>query len=217
MNNVASTKCLPGQIRFPNPNADIRTGSSSKLPSTFRKRSGLKASGSGYRAGSCKIALKSIQTILGQYIEEHIPTMHCQSRPRLESICGQKPSNFMKESEPTLWYEEAFIDVISCGRMWNSCREDVIHAIPQKPHKSKYYGNAPRGVIGCHLKVSLHTASMNGNMGRSSKVGSRSLPMTKSSSSWAFFCMSGKSNIATNNDIRAATVWYMMLRLPSMY
>jgi hypothetical protein len=47
INSVVSTKCLPGQIRFPNPNAEVRTGSSSKLPSGFRNRSGLNKSGSG--------------------------------------------------------------------------------------------------------------------------------------------------------------------------
>jgi hypothetical protein len=47
INNVASAKCLPGQIRFPNPNTDVRTGSSSKVPSEFKNRSGLNTSGSG--------------------------------------------------------------------------------------------------------------------------------------------------------------------------
>jgi hypothetical protein len=58
MNNVEPTKCLPGQTRFPNPNVDVKTGSSRRLPSALRNRSGLKASGSGYVVGSCKIALK---------------------------------------------------------------------------------------------------------------------------------------------------------------
>ena len=47
INSVASTKCLPGQIRFPYPNADVTRGSSRKLPSGLRNRSGLKTSGSG--------------------------------------------------------------------------------------------------------------------------------------------------------------------------
>jgi len=47
INNDASTKCLPGQIRFPNPNTDIKVGSSRKLPSAFKNRSGLKIYGSG--------------------------------------------------------------------------------------------------------------------------------------------------------------------------
>lgn len=61
MNSVESTKCFPGQIRFPNPNVDDNTGSSRTLPSAFRKRSGLKESGSGYMAGSCKTALKIVE------------------------------------------------------------------------------------------------------------------------------------------------------------
>jgi hypothetical protein len=58
INNVASTKCLPGQMRFPNPNAEAIMGSSRMLPSELRNRSGLKTSGSGYKVGSCRIALK---------------------------------------------------------------------------------------------------------------------------------------------------------------
>ena len=74
INNVASTKCLPGQIRFPNPNVDVRVGSSRRLPSAFRNRSGLKTSGSGYSAGLCNIALKSAQANLatiGKLIAHH--------------------------------------------------------------------------------------------------------------------------------------------------
>ncbi len=52
INIVASAKCLPGQIRFPIPNADVTAGSPRKLPSGLMNRSGLKASGSGYMAGS---------------------------------------------------------------------------------------------------------------------------------------------------------------------
>lgn len=61
MNKVESTKYLPGQIRLPNPYVDDNTGSSRKLPSALRNRSGLNASGSGYMVGSCKIALKTVE------------------------------------------------------------------------------------------------------------------------------------------------------------
>ena len=64
--NVTSVKCLPGQTRLPYPNADEITESSRKLPSSSKNRSGLKASGSGYTAGSCKIALESISAIHGR-------------------------------------------------------------------------------------------------------------------------------------------------------
>ena len=64
MKNEASTKCLPGQTRLPNPNAEVNTGSSRKLPSALMNRSGLKVSGSGYMAGSCKIALQVIEAEL---------------------------------------------------------------------------------------------------------------------------------------------------------
>src|SRR5258708_9955962 len=57
INNVASTKCLPGQTRFPYPNAVAQVESSRTLPSELRNRFGLKTSGSEYTAGSCKIAL----------------------------------------------------------------------------------------------------------------------------------------------------------------
>ncbi len=52
MKIMASAKCLPGQIRFPNPNIVDTTGSSRKLPSGLMNRSGLKESGSGYMIGS---------------------------------------------------------------------------------------------------------------------------------------------------------------------
>jgi len=54
--SVASTKCRPGQILLPAPNASEIAGSSRKVPSSFRKRSGLNASGSGYSSGSCRTA-----------------------------------------------------------------------------------------------------------------------------------------------------------------
>jgi len=57
---MASAKCLPGQIRFPNPNIVHTTGSSPKLPSGLINRSGLKESGSGYAVGSWRIALKKV-------------------------------------------------------------------------------------------------------------------------------------------------------------
>ena len=66
INNVASAKCLPGQIRLPYPNADVTTESSRNLPSLSKNRSGLKASGSGYTAGSCKIALEPVSGIHGR-------------------------------------------------------------------------------------------------------------------------------------------------------
>src|ERR1700761_755495 len=63
INNVISAKCLPGQTRLPYPNTDENIESSRKLPSLSKNRSGLKASGSGYTAGSCKIALQPVNTI----------------------------------------------------------------------------------------------------------------------------------------------------------
>ena len=55
--SVASTKCRPGHIRFPAPNARWIIGSSRQVPSSLRKRSGLNASGSGYSSESCRTAL----------------------------------------------------------------------------------------------------------------------------------------------------------------
>jgi hypothetical protein len=74
MNKVESTKYLPGQIRLPNPYVDDNTGSSRKLPSALRNRSGLNASGSGYMVGSCKIALKTVEAksnIICQMLVSH--------------------------------------------------------------------------------------------------------------------------------------------------
>jgi hypothetical protein len=58
MNSSMSTKNLPGQIRFPAPNANVTVGSSRKLPSALMNRSGINTSGSGYAVESCKIPLK---------------------------------------------------------------------------------------------------------------------------------------------------------------
>ena len=52
INVMVSAKCLPGQIRFPSPKKDAKTGSSRKLPSGFMNRSGLNESGLGYKFGS---------------------------------------------------------------------------------------------------------------------------------------------------------------------
>jgi hypothetical protein len=120
MNSVASTKCLPGQILFPNPNVDIRTGSSRKLPSAFRNRSGLKISGSGYRAGSCNIALKITQANVGT-IRKNI-VYHAFPITTAPGMYAWVNSSrfFIQAIVPTFWYEEALIDVILCGCMWDS-------------------------------------------------------------------------------------------------
>ena len=66
--------------------------------------------------------------------------------------------------------------------------------------------NIPNGVTGLHLWVSLHNASIKGNLGRSSKVGSRSLPVTESSSACALDCRSGRSTTARIAVKMAVTV-----------
>ena len=66
MKIVISAKCLPGHIRLPYPNADGISESSRKLPSLSKNRSGLKASGSGYTTGSCKIDLEPVNPIHGR-------------------------------------------------------------------------------------------------------------------------------------------------------
>jgi hypothetical protein len=67
--------------------------------------------------------------------------------------------------------------------------------------------NSPRGVTGLHLKTSRHTASTSGNLGRSSKVGSRSLPVTESSCFCTIVCMSGRIKAAAKNTIMEAKVY----------
>lgn len=60
INIVVSTKCLPGQTRFPNPNTDVNVASSRGVPFGLRNRPGLKTSGSGYTSGSRVIALRTV-------------------------------------------------------------------------------------------------------------------------------------------------------------
>ena len=83
MNNVVLTKCLPGQIRFPNPNAVVNTGSSRKLPSESRNRSGLKESGSGYLTRSRKIALQVVEYTATGLGRSSYRTMHSLSQEYL--------------------------------------------------------------------------------------------------------------------------------------
>lgn len=51
-------KFTSGTDPLSNPNARAILGSSRKLPSLLRNRSGLNSSGSGYISGSCRTALK---------------------------------------------------------------------------------------------------------------------------------------------------------------
>jgi len=102
----------------------------------------------------------------------------------------------------TLRYQESFVNVILCNRVRDSCDGDV------QIFRLKYsLAGVPRGMTGCHLETSLHTASTNGRRRRSSNVGSRSRPVTASSSCWAFLMISGWSAIAKKNVIIAATVY----------
>lgn len=64
----------------------------------------------------------------------------------------------------------------------------------------------PMGVTGCQRCVSFTTAIMYGKLSRSALTGNRPLPMTRSSSSWAFFCTSGNSVIAKKKVISEETV-----------
>jgi hypothetical protein len=72
INIVASTKCLPGQTRFPNPNTDASVVSSRGVPFGLRNRSGLKTSGSGYTSGSRVIALRTV----GKYRRDSLNTSY---------------------------------------------------------------------------------------------------------------------------------------------
>jgi hypothetical protein len=119
INSVDSTKCLPGQIRFPNPNVDANTGSSRKLPPALRNRSGLKASGSGYMIGSCKMALKIVEvnssSVIRQISYHAFPTT---SAPENRLAISERD---LYVTAPTFRYKETIVDVIFCGRMGNGC------------------------------------------------------------------------------------------------
>ena len=73
----------------------------------------------------------------------------------------------------------------------------------------------PRGVTGRHLKTSLHTASTNGSLERSSKVGSRSRPVAASISICTLLIISGWSAIAKKKVIVAAIVYVRKNRIKS--
>jgi hypothetical protein len=65
----------------------------------------------------------------------------------------------------------------------------------------------PMGVVICHLINSLHKASMYGRRGLSSNVGSRSLPITTSSSFCARLWTCGKRTRARKRKDIDDTVW----------
>ena len=56
-------------------------------------------------------------------------------------------------------------------------------------------GRVPNGATCCHRKTSLESADTKGSLGSSSKVGKRSVPITRSISSWAWSCAAGFINI----------------------
>jgi len=68
----------------------------------------------------------------------------------------------------------------------------------------------PMGATGCQRCVSFITAMMYGKLSRSALTGSRPLPMTRSSSSWAFFCTSGNAFMAKKKVISEETVYEMV-------
>ena len=77
MKSIVSTKWRAGQIRLPAPNARAIVGSSRKVPSALRNRSGLNVSGSGYSSGLCSTALEIFQKNLGRSnFYDPLPTMH---------------------------------------------------------------------------------------------------------------------------------------------
>ena len=99
INSVASTTCLPGHDRFPYPNAATSTGSSSRLPSGLRNRSGLKTSGSGYLSGSCKIALQTVEVTLRHWESQLTMYFRLQSR-LIRCVCVSIEVTRAKEAHP---------------------------------------------------------------------------------------------------------------------
>ena len=118
INTVISAKCLPGQIRLPYPNVDEITESSRNLPSLSKNRSGLKASGSGYMAGSCKIALEPVNAT------HHGQLTQLSHHEFGSTIAPDGVFQIKRRSNCyalTFGYEETVINVVFCSRMGNSC------------------------------------------------------------------------------------------------
>ena|SRR6266404_2253517 len=119
----ASAKCLPGQIRFPNPNIVVNTGSSRALPSGLMNRSGLKESGSGYLTGSWRTALtKGCQLRANQAgkntgvnctMRSSVPLHLNRDQPTAKRICTLRI--------PTLRDKVTLIDVIARSSVGYTC------------------------------------------------------------------------------------------------
>lgn len=57
IHNMSRAKKRPGQLRRPNPHTVLSGSIDAGVAGSERKRSGLNLNGSGYVAGSCRIAL----------------------------------------------------------------------------------------------------------------------------------------------------------------
>src|SRR5437868_5678679 len=65
----------------------------------------------------------------------------------------------------------------------------------------------PTGITGLQRRTSRTVARKYGRLSRSLNVGMRDRPMIASSSSWHFFCFSGKAIIANMNHVMALAVY----------
>lgn len=107
------------------------------------------------------------------------------------------------ERNITFWNEKPFVYIISAWWMGNTWRFLFCHSDSQNDGKLWI---VPVGVTIFHLMSSLHTASIYGRRGLSSKVGNLSLPVTTSSSTCARICTCGKRTRARKREYIADTV-----------
>src|SRR6266404_2007045 len=121
INKVISAKCLPGQIRLPYPHVDDNNGSSRTLPSSSKNRSGMYVSGSGYTAGSCKIALKASQLAHSGGNGDDVAHQVFPITNVPDGINQVPPSLIQRVGKRTLGYEESVINVVFCGCMGKGC------------------------------------------------------------------------------------------------
>ena len=120
--SVAATKCRPGHIRLPAPNASVITGSSRNVPSSLRKRSGLNASGSGYSSGSCRTALSHFIKNADGQMTVNAPCVRYNHRTYQEHRFRlRQPGNW--RSFQTFWDEMAPIDIVVTCRVGKALRK----------------------------------------------------------------------------------------------
>ena len=126
-----------------------------------------------------------------------------QSKGGINDVSGDYGGG-RRTKDQTFWDEEALVDAVLTRCVGKTLKMRHPSNYGFAPNKNRRC--VPRGTTILHLSTSLHNASIYGNRGLSSNVGSLSLPRTVSSSLCARLRTSGYCVSARNRDTIADTV-----------